>query len=151
MIDTTRQERAGRSKRERLAHMRKNRVRPLLGVVLAVAFISSLAATNASGVTSSVGSAGGATKVKLPRETIGIMGLPQFFNALIGAQLFEKSAKAEGWNIVATHDSDLSNLVPDVKQAVGDMIRANPDITAIWGCCDFAVAGAIPAIQQSGK
>jgi len=254
--------------------MRKNRARPLLGVVLALAIVSSLVVSSASGVTFTAGSAGGGTKVKLPRKTIGIMGpvdaaeiiklgtdasdtaakalgwrtirvdpagdpakmasgmnslvnshvdaivltiiepatiqaglraakkahipvidtmsathvsrleagtywpspaaenrllinrmkksvprgakvgtvrLPQFFNALIGAQLFEKSAKTEGWNIVASHDSDLSNLVPDVKQAVGDMIRANPDIAAIWGCCDFAVAGAIPAIQQSGK
>jgi ABC-type sugar transport system substrate-binding protein len=91
-------------------------------------------------------------KQDLPRGSkIGAIYLPQFFNALIGQQLFVKSAKAQGWNIVAGHDADLANLVPDVKKAVGDMIRANPDIDAIWGCCDFAVAGAVPAIQQSGK
>ena len=91
-------------------------------------------------------------KQSLPRGSeIGSIQLPQFYNALITEGLFTKSAKTQGWKIVARHDSDLSNLVPDVKKSVGDMIRANPEIDAIWGCCDFAVAGAIPAIQQSGK
>ncbi|MDP9261304.1 MAG: substrate-binding domain-containing protein [Actinomycetota bacterium] len=82
---------------------------------------------------------------------IGMIQLPQFYNALIAQQLFQKSAQTAGWNVVATHDADLANLVPDVNKATGDMIRANPDLKAIWGCCDFAVAGAVPAIQQSGK
>src|SRR5205814_7784435 len=91
-------------------------------------------------------------KKELPRGSkIGAIYLPQFFNALIAQQLFVKSAKAQGWKIVATHDADLANLVPDVKKSVGDMIRANPDIDAIWGCCDFVTAGSVPAIQQSGK
>lgn len=82
---------------------------------------------------------------------VGMIQLPQFYNALIAQQLFSAQAKKAGWNIVATHDADLANLVPDVNKAVGDMIRANPDISAIWGCCDFTVAGGVPAIQQSGK
>ena len=77
--------------------------------------------------------------------------LPQFYNALVAQQLFQKSAKQEGWKVVATHDADLTNLVPDVKKAVGDIIRAHPDLDAIWGCCDFAIAASVPAIQQSGK
>ena len=31
------------------------------------------------------------------------------------------------------------------------MIRANPGIDAIFGCCDFAPAGAVPAIRALGK
>jgi ABC-type sugar transport system substrate-binding protein len=77
--------------------------------------------------------------------------LPQFYNALVAQQLFQKSAKQQGWDVVASHDADLTNLVPDVQKAVGDIIRANPDLDAIWGCCDFVVAAAVPAIQQSGK
>jgi ABC-type sugar transport system substrate-binding protein len=52
---------------------------------------------------------------------------------------------------VASHDADLANLVPDTQRAVGDMIRANPGIDAIFGCCDFVPAGGVPAIRQSGK
>lgn len=86
-----------------------------------------------------------------PGAKIGLIQLPQFYNALIAGQLFRSAASKEQWNVVASHDADLANLVPDVNKAVGDMIRANPDLTAIWGCCDFAVAGGVPAIQQSGK
>lgn len=91
-------------------------------------------------------------KASVPRGAkVAAIYLPQFYNALIAQQLFERSAKQQGWQIVARHDADLTNLVPDVKKAVGDIIRANPDLDAIWGCCDFATAGSVPAIQQSGK
>ena len=76
--------------------------------------------------------------------------LPQFYNALIAQQLFAASAKQAGWKIVATHNADLTNLVPDVKKAVGDIIRAHPQIKAIFGVGDFCIAGATPAIEQSG-
>lgn len=82
---------------------------------------------------------------------IGMIQLPQFRNAEIAQELFVESAEAEGWEIVARHDTDLLNLVPDVNKAAGDMIRANPDLDAIWGCCDFTAAGAVPAVQGSGK
>ncbi len=77
--------------------------------------------------------------------------LPQFYNAQIAQNLFVASAKKAKWSIVAKHDTDLTNLVPDTKKAVGDILTANPDLTAIWGCCDFAIAGAVPAIQQARK
>ena len=94
----------------------------------------------------------GVMKKDLPKGAkLGMIQLPQFYNALIAQQLFRKAAQNAGWNIVATHDADLANLVPDVNKAVGDMIRANPDLSAVWGCCDFTVAGGVPAIQQSGK
>lgn len=82
---------------------------------------------------------------------VGMIQLPQFFNALIAQNLFIKSAKQHGWQVVARHDADLANLVPDVKKAVSDMIRANPDIDAIVGVGDFVPPGAVPAIRQSGK
>jgi ABC-type sugar transport system substrate-binding protein len=88
----------------------------------------------------------------VPRgATIGMIQLPQFYNALIAQQLFKRAAQQQGWTIAATHDADLANLVPDTNKAVGDMIRANPDLTAVWGAGDFVVAGAVPAIRQSGK
>ncbi|HEU0246861.1 MAG TPA: substrate-binding domain-containing protein [Gaiellaceae bacterium] len=91
-------------------------------------------------------------KRDLPRGSeIGTINLPQFLNAKIAGDLIKKAAKQNGWTIVASHDTDLQNLVPDAQKAVGDMIRANPGIDAIWGCCDFAPAGAIPAIRSSGK
>ena len=45
----------------------------------------------------------------------------------------------------------LTNQRAGHQKAVGDMIRANPGIDAIWGCCDFAPTGAIPAIRSSGQ
>jgi ABC-type sugar transport system substrate-binding protein len=91
-------------------------------------------------------------KKEVPRGSkVGAIQLPQFLNAKIAGDLFKASAKAQGWQIAASHDADLQNLVPDVKKAVGDMIRANPDIKAVWGCCDFAFAGSVPAIAASGK
>ncbi|MDQ2910017.1 MAG: substrate-binding domain-containing protein [Actinomycetota bacterium] len=82
---------------------------------------------------------------------IGTIDLPQFLNAKIASDLMASAAKQAGWKIVARHDTDVQNSVPDVQRAVGDMIRAHPGIDAIWGCCDFAPTGAIPAIRASGK
>ena len=91
-------------------------------------------------------------KQDLPRGSqIGAINLPQFLNAKIAGDLIKTAAKQAGWKIVASHDADLQNLVPDTQRAVGDMIRANPGIDAIFGCCDFVPPGAVPAIRASGK
>jgi ABC-type sugar transport system substrate-binding protein len=91
-------------------------------------------------------------KRDLPRGSeIGTIDLPQFLNAKMASDLMKSAATNAGWKIVASHDTDVQNSVPDVQRAVGDMIRANPGIDAIWGCCDFAPTGAIPAIRSSGK
>jgi ABC-type sugar transport system substrate-binding protein len=82
---------------------------------------------------------------------IGTIDLPQFLNAKMASDLMRSSAKKVGWKIVASHDTALQDSVADAQKAVGDMIRANPGIDAIWGCCDFAPTGAIPAIRASGK
>jgi ABC-type sugar transport system substrate-binding protein len=82
---------------------------------------------------------------------VGAINLPQFLNAKIAGDLFRTAARRAGWEIVASHDADLANLVPDTQRAVGDMIRANPGIDAIWGCCDFVPTGAVPAIRASGR
>jgi ABC-type sugar transport system substrate-binding protein len=88
----------------------------------------------------------------LPRGSeIGLIELPQFLNAKIAGDLMVAASRTAGWKIVARHDTDVQNSVPDVQRSVGDMIRANPGIDAIWGCCDFAPTGAIPAIRSSGK
>jgi ABC-type sugar transport system substrate-binding protein len=82
---------------------------------------------------------------------IGVINLPQFLNAKIAGDNIKEAAPDAGWKIVASHDADLANLVPDTQRAVGDMLRANPGIDAIFGCCDFVPAGGVPAIRQSGK
>jgi ABC-type sugar transport system substrate-binding protein len=82
---------------------------------------------------------------------IGTINLPQFLNAKLAGDYIKQAAEANGWRIVASHDTDLQNLVPDAQRAVGDMIRANPGIDAIFGCCDFAPAGAVPAIRAAGS
>jgi ABC-type sugar transport system substrate-binding protein len=88
----------------------------------------------------------------LPRGSkIATINLPQFLNAKIAGNQIKAAAKAQGWNIVASHDADLQNLVPDVQKATGDILRANPDLKAVWGCCDFAPAGAVPSIRATRK
>jgi ABC-type sugar transport system substrate-binding protein len=82
---------------------------------------------------------------------IATINLPQFLNAKIAGDLMVAAAKANNWKIVASHDTDVANSVPDVQRAVGDMIRANPNLRFIWSCCDFGPTGAIPAIRASGK
>jgi ribose transport system substrate-binding protein len=82
---------------------------------------------------------------------IGTIDLPQFLNAKIASDLMVAAAKANNWKIVASHDTDVANSVPDVQKAVGDMIRAHPNLKVIWSCCDFGPTGAIPAIRASGK
>jgi len=82
---------------------------------------------------------------------IGTINLPQFLNAKIAGDLMIAAAKTNGWDIVASHDTDVANSVPDVQKAVGDMIRAHPNLKVIWSCCDFGPTGAIPAIRASGK
>ena len=82
---------------------------------------------------------------------IGTIDLPQFLNAKIASDLMVAAAKANNWTIVASHDTDVANSVPDVQKAVGDMIRAHPNLKVIWSCCDFGPTGAIPAIRASGK
>jgi ribose transport system substrate-binding protein len=82
---------------------------------------------------------------------IATINLPQFLNAKIAGDQIKAAARNQGWRIVASHDADLANLVPDVQKATGDILRANPDLNAVWGCCDFAPAGAIPAIRAAGK
>jgi ABC-type sugar transport system substrate-binding protein len=82
---------------------------------------------------------------------IATINLPQFLNAKIAGDQIKAAARKQGWRIVASHDADLANLVPDVQKATGDILRANPDLNAVWGCCDFAPAGAVPAIRAAGK
>jgi ABC-type sugar transport system substrate-binding protein len=82
---------------------------------------------------------------------LGVINLPQFLNAKLAGDNIVEAAPENGWEIVASHDADLANLVPDTQRAVGDMLRANPEIDAIFGCCDFVAAGAVPAIRQSGR
>jgi ribose transport system substrate-binding protein len=90
-------------------------------------------------------------KRSVPRGSeVAAIYLPQFYNALVAQQLFQKTAQKNGWHIVATHDADLTNLVPDVNKATGDIIRAHPNVKAIFGVGDFCVAGATPAIDKSG-
>ena len=89
---------------------------------------------------------------EVPRGSqIGTINLPQFLNAKLAGDYIKQAAPARGWEIVASHDADLMNLVPDTQRAVGDMLRANPGIDAIFGCCDFVPTGAVPAIRSSGK
>jgi ABC-type sugar transport system substrate-binding protein len=91
-------------------------------------------------------------KKDIPSGTeIGTINLPQFLNAKIAGDLMVAAAKQNGWKIVASHDTDVANSVPDVQKAVGDMIRANPNLKVLWACCDFGPTGAIPAIRSSGK
>jgi ABC-type sugar transport system substrate-binding protein len=91
-------------------------------------------------------------KKGLPRGSkIATINLPQFLNAKIAGNQIKSAATAQGWRIVASHDADLQNLVPDVQKATGDILRANPDLKAVWGCCDFAPAGAVPAIRLARK
>jgi ABC-type sugar transport system substrate-binding protein len=91
-------------------------------------------------------------KKGLPRGSkIATINLPQFLNAKIAGNQIKAAAEAQGWRIVASHDADLQNLVPDVQKATADIMRANPDLKAVWGCCDFAPAGAVPAIRAARK
>lgn len=91
-------------------------------------------------------------KQDLPEGSqIGTIDLPQFLNAKMAGDLIREAAPEAGWEIVASHDADLQNLVPDTQRAVGDMIRANPDIAAIFGCCDFVPTGAVPAIRAAER
>jgi ABC-type sugar transport system substrate-binding protein len=91
-------------------------------------------------------------KEDLPEGSeIGVINLPQFLNAKIAGDNIKKAAPDAGWKIVASHDADLANLVPDTQRAVGDMLRANPGIDAIFGCCDFVPPGGVPAIRQAGR
>ena len=94
----------------------------------------------------------GRMKKALPRGSkIATINLPQFLNAKIAGDQIKAAANAQGWKIVASHDADLQNLVPDVQKATGDILRANPDLKAVWGCCDFAPAGAVPSIRAARK
>jgi ribose transport system substrate-binding protein len=91
-------------------------------------------------------------KTNLPRGSrIATINLPQFLNAKIAGDQIKAAARTQGWSIVASHDADLQNLVPDVQKATGDILRANPNLNAVWGCCDFAPAGAVPAIRAARK
>jgi ABC-type sugar transport system substrate-binding protein len=86
----------------------------------------------------------------LPRGSeIGTVNLPQFLNAKLAGDYIKQAARANGWRIVASHDANLQSLVPDTQRAVGAMLRANPGIDAIFGCCDFVPAGAVPAIRSA--
>jgi ABC-type sugar transport system substrate-binding protein len=87
---------------------------------------------------------------ELPRGSeIGTIDLPQFLNAKLAGDYIRQAARARGWRIVASHDANLQSLVPDTQRAVGDMLRANPGIDAIFGCCDFVPTGAVPAIRAA--
>ena len=71
----------------------------------------------------------GRMKKALPRGSkIATINLPQFLNAKIAGDQIKAAANAQGWKIVASHDADLQNLVPDVQKATGDILRANPDL-----------------------
>jgi len=74
----------------------------------------------------------GRMKKALPRGSkIATINLPQFLNAKIAGDQIKAAA--------------------DVQKATGDILRANPDLKAVWGCCDFAPAGAVPSIRAARK
>jgi len=91
-------------------------------------------------------------KKRIPSGSeLGAIFLPQFLNAKLADDMLQVAAPKAGWKLVATHDADLTNLVGDTTKAVTDMLNAHSAIKAIWGCCDFAATGAVPAIRSAGK
>lgn len=52
--------------------------------------------------------------------------------------------------IVANHEVDLTDLVGDAQSATADIIRANPELDAIWAGFEDPGVGAMNAVQEAG-
>lgn len=82
---------------------------------------------------------------------LGLINLPQYIGVRQRITAFKADAAAHGWDVVASHDVDLTNLFADTTKAGQDMLNAHPDLSAIYSCCDFGAQALAPAIAQSGK
>jgi len=82
---------------------------------------------------------------------VAALNLPQYVGVQQRVKAFDAAADAAGWDVVARHDVDITDLFGDTTKAGKDIINANPDLDAFFSCCDFGGQALAPAIQQSGK
>jgi ABC-type sugar transport system substrate-binding protein len=86
-----------------------------------------------------------------PDSKIGALNLQQYVGVQQRMAAFNTAADAAGWDVVATHDVNINDLLGDSTKAGQDILNAHPDLDAFFSCCDFGGQALAPAIQQSGK
>ncbi|HEX5712453.1 MAG TPA: substrate-binding domain-containing protein [Solirubrobacterales bacterium] len=64
---------------------------------------------------------------------------------------FETMVKeAPGVKIVADHQIDFENPTGDIQSATESIVQANPDLKAIYSCCDFTLPPIAAGLRQAG-
>jgi ribose transport system substrate-binding protein len=87
-----------------------------------------------------------------PKAKVAEVDLPQYHGVTKRKEVWHRTAKEKGFEIVATHAiGDLSKQVVESEKAGLDIINSNPQLTAFWSCCDFAGQPLVRAVNSSGK
>jgi ABC-type sugar transport system substrate-binding protein len=58
--------------------------------------------------------------------------------------------KTPGVKIVADHQIDFENPTGDIQSATESIVQANPDLKAIYSCCDFTLPPIAAGLRQAG-
>lgn len=82
---------------------------------------------------------------------VASIDLPQYVGVTARMDAFREESEGR-FEIVANHAvADLGRIYEETGQAGSDIIRANPDLDALFSCCDFAGQPLTTAVESSGK
>jgi ABC-type sugar transport system substrate-binding protein len=96
----------------------------------------------------------GAENSKEPGTPVGEVasfGFDPIYSLFQRRITFETMVKeAPGVKIVADHQIDFENPTGDIQSATESILQANPNLKAIYSCCDFTLPPIAAGLRQAG-
>lgn len=86
-----------------------------------------------------------------PAGEVASFGFDPIYSLFQRRITFETMVKeAPGVKIVADHQIDFENPTGDIQSATESIVQANPDLKAIYSCCDFTLPPIAAGLRQAG-
>jgi ABC-type sugar transport system substrate-binding protein len=85
-----------------------------------------------------------------PAGKVATFGFDPIYSLLQRRQTFELMAdQNKGVEIVAQHQVNFEDPNADIQGATQDIVQANPDLKAIYTCCDFTLPPIAAGLRQA--
>jgi len=85
-----------------------------------------------------------------PAGKVATFGFDPIYSLLQRRQTFELMAEqSKGVEIVAQHQVNFEDPNADIQGATQDIVQANPDLKAIYTCCDFTLPPIAAGLRQA--
>lgn len=85
-----------------------------------------------------------------PGDQYVVLDLTAVYGAHAPVVAAEPLFKADGFDLVGTHDISVADIIGSAQKGAVDLMTANPDAKFMFGCCDFTAALTVPALTDAG-